>query len=439
MTKTRFRPKALTILAVALLVLGLCVPAMADKLMPKADNFILFQDWSGSMGLTHPDYGKVKIVLSKELLVKMNEAIPNLKYKNAFVLFAPYKEIQKFAPYDKATLKKQIDGVATDFEVFNRLTTMGIDLDKADKVLADAKGTTAFIIISDGESNLGHDPVPTAKALYDKYQGRVCFHIVSLADNAQGKKTLAQIAAINPTCTVTATAGDLRDKAKMDKFVQDVFFYTDRGPKAVIVAPDKAATGQKITLDGTKSTDPDNKPLTYAWSLCDGTTAEGATVTKAFNMSKECKVSLTVTDVAGSTDTTSHVIAPMAVVAPVAQAEAAAVPIVEEIFVFRNIQFDFNKAVVKPEWLPVLDAAADIIKDRQKAIAVEGHTDSVGGLEYNQKLSQQRAAAVKDILVKDGVEASKIETRGYGKTQPRYTNDTKQGRDMNRRVEIKLK
>jgi outer membrane protein OmpA-like peptidoglycan-associated protein len=69
-------------------------------------------------------------------------------------------------------------------------------------------------------------------------------------------------------------------------------------------------------------------------------------------------------------------------------------------------------------------------------VQVEGHTDSVGTDEYNQTLSENRAKAVRDYFVQQGVPADSIEARGFGKTEPIATNDTPEGRQQNRRVEL---
>jgi outer membrane protein OmpA-like peptidoglycan-associated protein len=71
-------------------------------------------------------------------------------------------------------------------------------------------------------------------------------------------------------------------------------------------------------------------------------------------------------------------------------------------------------------------------------VQVEGHTDSVGSDEYNQDLSEKRAGAVRDYFVQQGIPANAIEARGFGKTQPIAANDTAEGRQQNRRVELVL-
>jgi OmpA-OmpF porin, OOP family len=72
----------------------------------------------------------------------------------------------------------------------------------------------------------------------------------------------------------------------------------------------------------------------------------------------------------------------------------------------------------------------------QRQVMIEGHTDSVGSDSYNLELSQSRADAVRDFLIRNGVKSSQITTRGYGKTSPVASNNTATGRQQNRRVEI---
>lgn len=73
-----------------------------------------------------------------------------------------------------------------------------------------------------------------------------------------------------------------------------------------------------------------------------------------------------------------------------------------------------------------------------KAVRVEGHTDDRGAAAFNQQLSEKRAAAVRDELISNGVDASLIETVGYGESDPIADNDTREGRAKNRRVNIKI-
>ena len=102
--------------------------------------------------------------------------------------------------------------------------------------------------------------------------------------------------------------------------------------------------------------------------------------------------------------------------------------------------FDFDKSVLRPDGRKSIDEALSKVGgvDLEMVIAT-GHTDSVGTDAYNQRLSERRAAAVKEYLVSKGVPASKITTIGKGESQPVATNKTAEGRQKNRRVHIELK
>jgi OmpA-OmpF porin, OOP family len=101
--------------------------------------------------------------------------------------------------------------------------------------------------------------------------------------------------------------------------------------------------------------------------------------------------------------------------------------------------FDFNKAVLKPEGKAKLDDLVEKIKGiNLEVIIAVGHTDSVGGEAFNQKLSVARAEAVKAYLVSKGIEKNRVYTEGKGKTQPVADNKTAEGRAKNRRVEIEV-
>ena len=102
-----------------------------------------------------------------------------------------------------------------------------------------------------------------------------------------------------------------------------------------------------------------------------------------------------------------------------------------------GITFDFNKTTLRPDSEGSLQRIFTLVQgDTALAVEVQGHTDNVGGDDYNLKLSQGRADTVKAWLVAHGVAATRIATHGYGRQQPIATNDTDEGRAKNRRVEL---
>ena len=106
----------------------------------------------------------------------------------------------------------------------------------------------------------------------------------------------------------------------------------------------------------------------------------------------------------------------------------------------RGIYFDFDKSTIKPESRPALEDAAKMLKDNPTInVEIQGHTDSVGSVDYNLSLSDRRAAAVVAYLVTNlGIDQSRLTSRGYGKSMPIAPNSTDAGRALNRRVEFKI-
>jgi len=105
----------------------------------------------------------------------------------------------------------------------------------------------------------------------------------------------------------------------------------------------------------------------------------------------------------------------------------------------KTILFDTAKASFQQQTFPVLQSIAAILKEYPTAVfSIEGHTDSDGKDETNQKLSEDRAAAVKNYLIENGIAASRLSSVGYGETKPIDSNKTKAGKANNRRVEVKL-
>ncbi|MCQ4346538.1 OmpA family protein [Pseudomonas stutzeri] len=132
--------------------------------------------------------------------------------------------------------------------------------------------------------------------------------------------------------------------------------------------------------------------------------------------------------------------APVAV-APVEQpAPVAEQPVPEVVRVELDVKFDFDKAQVKPESFADIQNLAEFMNQYpQTTTTVEGHTDSVGTDAYNQKLSERRAAAVREVLVNQyGVSSSRVSSVGYGESRPVADNATEAGRAINRRVEAEV-
>jgi outer membrane protein OmpA-like peptidoglycan-associated protein len=114
-----------------------------------------------------------------------------------------------------------------------------------------------------------------------------------------------------------------------------------------------------------------------------------------------------------------------------------AAPAKEKATVRLKVMFDTDKAVVKERYHKDIQSIAVFLKlNPDLKITIEGHTDNVGNDEYNQKLSENRANAIRQYLIdKFGIEGSRLTAVGYGESKPIASNDTETGRQINRRVQ----
>ncbi|MEN8265162.1 MAG: OmpA family protein [Nitrospirota bacterium] len=104
-----------------------------------------------------------------------------------------------------------------------------------------------------------------------------------------------------------------------------------------------------------------------------------------------------------------------------------------------DVTFDYDSSVVRQGLYSEIGRIANVMLEYPDTlIRVEGHTDSTGSEQYNLELSARRAVAVKNLIVQKGTSPSRIETVTFGETRPIATNETEAGRQMNRRVEIKI-
>ena len=104
-----------------------------------------------------------------------------------------------------------------------------------------------------------------------------------------------------------------------------------------------------------------------------------------------------------------------------------------------DVLFPLNSSFLTDKAMAELDKLIDLLANYSDAsLIVDGHTDATGTEEYNQWLSEKRAESVKKYIVEHGVADSRITTNGYGQTKPVAANDTKEGRQQNRRVEVTI-
>ncbi|HXV14459.1 MAG TPA: PKD domain-containing protein [Candidatus Krumholzibacteria bacterium] len=169
-------------------------------------------------------------------------------------------------------------------------------------------------------------------------------------------------------------------------------------------------------------------PFTYAWDFGDGTTSADQNPSHDYAIQGTFTTTLTITDAKGASAKST---VPVTVSSPL-------VPTAQKSVVLEGVNFKSNRSTLLPESETILNNVAEILLANPDVnVEVGGHSDADGKDEYNMKLSDARANAVRNYLITKGVPAERLTARGYGETHPIADNVTPEGKAQNRRVELK--
>lgn len=363
----------------------------------KVDNFLVIQDASSSMS---DDVEKCwndeisKITLSRALIKCMNNSIPSDFDVNAGMrVFGAYHDDEGLIYGMTKYSKTGFDAAANALISTGGNTPIATALTLATQDLKDMRGKTAVILFSDGINTNDSDPVAAAAAMKEMYGENICIYTVITGKDPQGKITMQQIAAAGQ-CGFAIDADNLHERPTsgcstigvadgMPDFVAAVFLEK----AAVKPAPKPPAKIADLDSDGDGVLD---------------------SLDKCPNTPKGVKV----------------------------DSSGCPIPIPEKVSITLLVEFDFDKTEVKPRYHGDIEKVANFLKAYPNTNAeLEGHADSKGSDEYNMKLSRKRAESVKKYLVNNfGIDSARLTAVGYGESQPVATNDTKEGRQRNRRV-----
>lgn len=378
---------------------------VGDKYASKVDNFIVVLDTSLSMD----EGGNNDFLVARDVVSRINQEIPTDLSYNAGLRSIGHNS------YQSENKTELLYGITrynrADFhDGLNKIKYVGGPTPMAEVLLAvgndlkSASGKSALIIVSDG---LNIDDAPAAaEQLKGQLGNNLCIYTVSIGqeNNGAGQDMMKQLATIGQ-CGFTTTDADLADSGSMENYVSSVFI-TKAAPVVVKAVPAKDSDGDGVmdAVDNCPNT-PKGAPVNAVGCSLD---SDGDGV---FNYRDQCPgtpagVSV---DVYGCpSKLTLH------------------------------INFGHDSTKVGPEFDSEIAKAAQCIKDYPgNAVVIEGHTDSTGSAAYNQKLSQQRADAVKNRLMeKFDIKESRMISKGFGESKPIADNKTAGGRELNRRVEV---
>lgn len=387
----KFYARALFFVIVSTLLFGCAAPQVqptkslfspsqlqADLYQPKVDNFVVILDTSSSMSDEYSGYSKLKI--AKDFLSALNQTLPELNYNGALRTFGNLADVPDkstflvYGPtkYSTAGFESALNSVKGFGE--DSSLALSTAIAATGKDLKSAQATTAIIIVSDGV-DINQMPVKAAQSLKDRLGDRVCIYTIRIGDDPAGAKQMARIAATG-ACGFPVVVVDYKTSRPMGDLVERIFLAKTEKlvPKPVPVAKPMDSDGDGVTDD--KDQCP-NTPIGVAVD------------------SRGCWTYAAV------------------------------------------VLFDFDRAEIKSEAHPILNEASDILKKNPEInFEVDGHTDNIGPAEYNMKLSERRANAVMEYFVSRGIDSNRLTTKSFGFTKPAASNDTREGRAKNRRVEL---
>ncbi|SBV95244.1 OmpA/MotB domain protein [uncultured delta proteobacterium] len=221
--------KSFALLAAMTLMFAVSATAApVGNLIPKINSFDFLVDQSGSMMMSNNSAGLLtrtttKAAIAKEALFRVNDEIPALGYSGGMHTFAPLSEVLPQSTYNQASMKKAIESLKTDLPIYGRLTPWGDSIGSLAGDYNRMSRKAGVIMVTDGNSNLGSDPVAQVTALYNANPD-ICVHVISVADKPEGKAAIQKIASMR-SCSVVVEAAELvRSDAAVQKFVADVFY-----------------------------------------------------------------------------------------------------------------------------------------------------------------------------------------------------------------------
>jgi OOP family OmpA-OmpF porin len=364
---------------------GVNAKLQSGEYQKKINNFLILQDTSTSMAETLIDSATrdTKIEYSRGLLNCLNDTLPddytaNAGLRNFGFMTADVGLVYGMGGYTKEGMAGAVNSLVGTAGV----TPLSKAINFGSMDIKDVTGQTAVILLSDGVNTAGPDPVAAAAAMKEMYGDNVCIYTVQLCVNPKGKETLEKIAEAGK-CGFATNGSAIGSAEGMEKFVTDIFLA--KAPPKKMAEP----VAPKPDLDSDGDGVPDSRD-------------------KCPDTPKGIKV----------------------------DSNGCPIKIEEKISITLLIEFDFDKAVVKPVYHNPIEKLANFLKAYpDKNVELEGHTDSIGPDDYNMKLSKRRAESVKKYLVeKFGITGSRIGTIGYGESAPVASNDTEDGRQKNRRV-----
>jgi OOP family OmpA-OmpF porin len=344
----------------------------------KTDTVFVILDASSSTNVTYDgnDSGSSKLDVEKQTLYRLNKTIPaNIKLSTGIQSFGSGHCLDwGSTKVDQNISRHSVKNFQTGLDM-TQCASGGSPMNKAlaqsSAELDKAPGNIALLVVSDGQQ-IPDGTLAEAQALEDKFGTRLCIYSIWVGNSydTSGQVVLQELSNIS-NCGQSVSVADLSSNSAMANFVEGMLY------TKMTVTPRRVVQVSK---------DSDGDGVDDAYDKC-ADTPTGAKVN-----SQGC-------------------------------------------WSYNSVDFGFDSTKITPAFAPLFDnAVATLKRNPSMTVELEGHTDSTGPEAYNMGLSERRAEAVKNHLVENGIDASRLTTKGFGEANPIAPNDTAAGRAENRRV-----
>ncbi|MDR1857156.1 MAG: OmpA family protein [Desulfovibrio sp.] len=212
----------LLLLAAALVVGWTVAASAAPACIKKIESFDFVVDYSGSMMMKNKKLKQDKVIVAKNVLLRVNNAIPALGFNGGLHTISPNSAILNQGTWDRGAMKAALGKLKSGFDVFGRMTSMGSSLQKYEPFISSMQRDAAIILVTDGDNNSGADLVGVVRQIYAS-QRNLVVHVISLADTKNGESVIKSIAALNPSSIVVRAEELATSDAAVEKFVLAVF------------------------------------------------------------------------------------------------------------------------------------------------------------------------------------------------------------------------
>ncbi|MDD4072387.1 MAG: OmpA family protein [Desulfobacterales bacterium] len=406
---------------------GLNSKIQSGAFVQKVDNYLIILDASQSMSTAYKYKDYSKFTFTKEIIRRMNQALPDLKINGALRTFGhgaclPKELTLLINPLDTHT-KSRLDAGLEKVSCAGGTSPIREAVQAVEEDLSQAQGSTALIIFSDGK-DMNETPVAAAKRIKGRFGDKLCIYTVLVGDDPAGQILMEKIATAGE-CGFSLNAEDIATGQGMANFVERVFLKEgkDSDGDGIMDKLDRCpGTPKGVTVDSNGCpVDSDGDGISDDLDRCPNTPA-GVRVDRY-----GCPLVID-TDGDGVSDALDQ--------CPDTPRGAA----VHDVgcWVCNPVQFEFDKWKITPQHYDALEGLLRCLKQSPSlTFEVQGHTCNIGTGPYNQTLSEKRARSVMEYLVIKGVEKDRLMIRGYGLTQPIDSNETREGRSKNRRVQLK--